>query len=305
MLTFHRAALSKDWKNLPNRNFYIDLDFLERLIARLVSHGWSIVTVEDMLHRIEAGESGAKLVNFSIDDCYRDTWELVVPMFRRLNVPVTLFVTTGIPDGTMPLGWAGLETILRERDSVSFEGASVRLANAKTKRAWFARISSAWDRGDFDLEYRQFCRVNGVDADAVAEPHAITWSMLESLRDDPLVEIGSHTVSHQRISALPPSAVLQELEGSRDRLKTRLGVDCRHFAFPYGRAKDCGPRDFEFAREAGFASAATTCKGLVARGQNPFGLPRNTLNGAYQSMIYADMLLRGWGRTAARITGRV
>jgi hypothetical protein len=40
----------------------------------------------------------------------------------------------------------------------------------------------------------------------------------------------------------------------------RLGINVRHFAFPCGRSADCGPRDFELAREAVFARAATSRK---------------------------------------------
>ena len=32
-----------------------------------------------------------------------------------------------------------------------------------------------------------------------------------------------------------------EIGGSGDRVRERLGVPCRHFAFPYGRRGDCGP----------------------------------------------------------------
>ncbi len=137
------------------------------------------------------------------------------------------------------------------------------------------------------------------------EEHAISWEMLETLRSDPLAEIGAHTVSHPRISALPAEQALQELAGSRQRLRERLGIECRHFAFPYGRSADCGKRDFGLAREAGFASASTTRKGLVQRGQDVFSLPRNTLNGVHQSMAYANFLLSGLAGLAAKVLGRV
>ena len=97
----------RQWADLPNRNFYLNLDYLDRLLASLKRDGWEIVTVEDITGRLQRGEDGSRLVNFSVDDCYKDTFEHVVPLFRRHGVPVTLFVTTGIPDSTMlaRLGW--------------------------------------------------------------------------------------------------------------------------------------------------------------------------------------------------------
>ena len=109
MLTFHRAAPAAQWAELPNKNFYLNLDYLDNLLGSLKRDEWEVVTVEELTGCLESGENGSRLVNFSVDDCYRDTFEHVVPLFRRHGVPVTLFVTTGIPDGTMSLGWAGLE----------------------------------------------------------------------------------------------------------------------------------------------------------------------------------------------------
>jgi peptidoglycan/xylan/chitin deacetylase (PgdA/CDA1 family) len=129
--------------------------------------------------------------------------------------------------------------------------------------------------------------------------------MLEMLAQDALIEIGAHTVSHARISSLSPEAAIAELEGSRIRLNERLGLDVRHFAFPYGRSGDCASRDFALARQAGFASAATTRKGLVRHGQDPFSLPRNTINGSHRSLAAMEMHLTGLTGAVARIAGRV
>jgi peptidoglycan/xylan/chitin deacetylase (PgdA/CDA1 family) len=306
MLTFHRGAPSSLWARLPNRDFYLNLDYLDALLSYLRRRGWEIVTIDTLLARIGQRDPSAKLVNFSIDDCYRDTWEHVVPLFRRHRAPVTLFVTTGIPDGTMSLGWAGLEAILLERNQIFLDGTRIELPTSAKKRLWFKRITADWSNRNFDREYERFCLQNGADIEVLREEHAITWDMLKELRNDPLVEIGSHTVSHPRMSMLTPEKARAELVESRERLTTRLGIDCRHFAFPYGRKSDCGSRDFSLAKEAGFVSAATTRKGLVSfREDDVFRLPRNTVNGAYQSIAYASVLLSGLAGIGARVTGRV
>jgi hypothetical protein len=91
----------------------------------------------------------------------------------------------------------------------------------------------------------------------------------------------------------------------RLRLRERLGVEARHFAFPYGRSADAGPRDFHLARRAGFASAATTCKGLMRHGVDSFSLRRNTLNGGAKSLAMAELHMSGISGLAARMLGRV
>ncbi|WP_455977591.1 polysaccharide deacetylase family protein [Methylorubrum populi] len=304
LFTFHRAAPSGVWADLPNRGFHLDLGFLDRLLGYLRRTGWAVVTLDEVLRRVE-GDLGGRFVNFSVDDCYRDTVEEVVPLFRRHGVPVTLFVTTGIPDGTLPLWGAGLEEVLRIRDRVLLPDGPLPLPDAEARRAAYARIAALWDGPDAGRHYRDFCRLNGIDEEAMHWRHAISWDMLERLRDDPLVEIGGHTVSHPRIAALDPQAASAEIAGCRTRLEERLGRPIRHFAFPYGRAGDCGPRDFALTRQAGFSSAATTRKGLVRQAQDVWRLPRNTLNGNHRSLIAAEAHLSGASGAAARVLRRV
>lgn len=303
--TFHRAAPSSGWATLPNRGFYLDLDFLDRLLGYLVSSGWDIVTVEEALRRAGSGERERNYVNFSVDDCYRDTHELVIPLFRRHRVPVTIFLTTGIPDGTLTMWQAGLEQILRDHSIVTLDGAAVDVASDERKRQIYEALARLWDGPQAAEHYAAFCAANGADAETLHWQHAMDWEMLERVAADPYVEIGGHTVSHRRISTLAEADAFHELEGCRTRIEERLSIPVRHFAFPFGRSGDCGPRDFELARKAGYASAATTTKGLVRKGANPFRLPRNTLNGRHRSLPLAELHLTGMTGLAARVLNRV
>jgi peptidoglycan/xylan/chitin deacetylase (PgdA/CDA1 family) len=305
LMTFHRGASSQVWDGLPNRDFYLDIGFLDEFLSYLTGRGWSVVTMEEAIRRSGHGKPNDRFVNFSVDDCYRDTYEEVVPLFRRHNVPVTLFVTTGIPDGTLALWAAGLEDTLLNNARVVLEDGAIDVPTSEAKREAFHRIARSWDGPQAAQSYTRFCELNGVDIDAMHWKHAISWDMLEELRNDPLVEIGGHTVTHARISSLSPAGALDELKGGRDRLIERLNIPARHFAFPYGRAGDCGPRDLKIAHDAGYASAATTRKGLVLKGQDPYGLPRCTINGAHRSLATMELHLSGLTGMAARIMGRV
>lgn len=304
LFTFHRAAPASVWAELPNRDFYLDLDFLDALLRHLVSSGRDIVTIEEALRRSASGNA-RNYVNFSVDDCYRDTYELVIPLFRRHRVPVTIFLTTGIPDGTLPMWQAGLEQILRDRSSVMLEGAQVDTATYEQKRQLFEALSREWDGPRAGEFYAAFCAANGADTEALHWQHAMSWEMLERVAGDPHVEIGGHTISHPRISSLADADAFHELEGCRKRIEERLSVSVRHFAFPYGRSGDCGGRDFALARKAGYASAATTTKGLVRKGTDLLRLPRNTLNGQHRSLPLAELHLTGVTGIAAKVLNRV
>jgi len=83
------------------------------------------------------------------------------------------------------------------------------------------------------------------------------------------VEIGSHTVSHARLTRLGDGELEMELKDSRRRLEDELGVRCRVLAYPYGE------HDARVRRAAALAgySAAFALSGSEGR-RDPFALPR-------------------------------
>jgi peptidoglycan/xylan/chitin deacetylase (PgdA/CDA1 family) len=83
------------------------------------------------------------------------------------------------------------------------------------------------------------------------ELRAMTPSELEQLAAAGW-EIGSHTRTHPRLSALGDAELEDELRGSREDCE-RLGFECRTLAYPYGDADD---RVRRAAERAGYVAAA-------------------------------------------------
>ena len=295
-LTFHRVARHDDWAGHPNRGFYLDLDFLDSLLTRLRRSGWAVLSVSEALAALATGSCGC-FVNFSIDDVYRDALESAVPLFCSHNAPVTLYVTTGIPDGVVPLWDAGLESILGEQDRVVVPDRSdepIDIASRRRKHTLFVRLHAAWERDAPAAHYQSFCSANGYSPGELRSRHATNWDMLRSAAALPFVEIASHTMLHRRVSRLPYTDVLEELVGSRLRLEEQLGIGVHHLAFPYGRPDDCGEREFQLAKQAGYTSVATTIHGVIRpQREAPFILPRNSLNGADRNMAVVTAHLAG------------
>ena len=305
LFTFHRVAKSSDWANLPNREFYVDLDFLDELLRHAQRRGWRVVTIDEAVRAVKDRKFTERFINFSIDDAYRDTYEMIVPVFRKHGVPLTIYVTTGIPDQSCLLWTTGLETILHERDHVLVpngqEVSALPIATVEAKRIAYKQVSQQWEAADPVQLFKRFCELNGYDAIKLHKQHAIDWDMLAELRSDPSVELGAHTVSHPRLSALAAGDALTEMAESRARLENYLGIKVRHFAFPYGRSGDCGPRDFDLASRAGFASSATTRKGLLSRHMKAgiYSLPRITINGNDRAMSRIEAHLVGLSSLAS------
>lgn len=85
-----------------------------------------------------------------------------------------------------------------------------------------------------------------------AELEPMGWDELRSLRDAGW-EIGSHTVSHPRLTRIGDEALHAELRDSRLACETALGEPCRSIAYPYG---DVDARVVDASRAAGYRTAA-------------------------------------------------
>ncbi|MGH2659741.1 MAG: polysaccharide deacetylase family protein, partial [Actinomycetota bacterium] len=68
-----------------------------------------------------------------------------------------------------------------------------------------------------------------------SSPDALTWSMVRDAVGTGLVTIGAHTHNHVDLSRLPEREAEKEMRRSKETIEDRLGMPCRHFAYPWGR----------------------------------------------------------------------
>jgi peptidoglycan/xylan/chitin deacetylase (PgdA/CDA1 family) len=64
-------------------------------------------------------------------------------------------------------------------------------------------------------------------------PDALHWSQLAEAVATGLVTVGSHTHSHVDLSSASERVAEAELRRSKELIEDRLGVACRHFAYPW------------------------------------------------------------------------
>ncbi|MBC7368185.1 MAG: polysaccharide deacetylase family protein [Undibacterium sp.] len=105
------------------------------------------------------------------------------------------------------------------------------------------------------------------------------WDIAEGERATPLMdaaqigdwlaaghEIGSHTVSHPRLTQIPAARQREEIFASKRRLEDRFGRPVRHFCYPYG---DWNEAVRDLVSEAGYATACTHLESGVNTAATP------------------------------------
>jgi peptidoglycan/xylan/chitin deacetylase (PgdA/CDA1 family) len=90
------------------------------------------------------------------------------------------------------------------------------------------------------------------------------------------MEVGSHSLSHPRLHELPQHVAQYEIAESRAALRSLLGVQIEHFAYPFGAfTSDV----VECVRHAGYSSAVTVLPGVARASDDHLRLPRILVNG--------------------------
>lgn len=286
----------------PNRILEVTPEFLAAVLDQVAEADLDVVSMDEAVSRLDDG-SKSRFVCFTFDDGYRDNLRYAYPLFKTRGLPLTLYVPTNYPDGRGALWWTALEEIIaRSVDYIEVErdGELWRLPAATTadKERSFEQ-AYWWLRGLHDTKQREVIHAlaarYGFDLAAECRKEIMTWDEIKSMAADPLVTVGAHTKNHYAIAKLTEREAMDEMTGSADRIAQELGQRPAHFAFPYGDPGSAGPRDFALAKEASFATAVTTRKGMLFADhrQHLTALPRVSLNGDYQSLTYTALYLSG------------
>ena len=118
------------------------------------------------------------------------------------------------------------------------------------------------------------------------------WEDLRELVDMGF-EIGSHTVSHSRLSVIDDVMKLKyEITSSKEHLEQKLGVECRYFSWPYGRVDDINARSLEVIKDAGYALSFGGYRGSIDADTKVDKVPRHHFEPSWP-LHHVDYFARG------------
>ncbi len=303
IFTLHHVLKQEQFSKFAlNRILEISPKFLDNTIEQILKSGYDIISLDEARERLLTKDFQRRFVCFTLDDGYIDNYQNALPIFEKHNVPLTIYLTTGLPEGTAVLWWRCLERLILKENNVDV------ILNKKplyfpTKS--FAEKNHAFDviywilRKMPDTEQREakayLMDKYGIDSQELCRKYSLTWELLKKLANHPLVTIGSHTVNHLALRKLNSEQVKEEAAISREIIETRLGCKVAHFCYPFGDKKSADQREFQIITDLKFKTATTTRKGVIYthHADSLQALPRISLNGDYQNQRYVRLFLSG------------
>jgi peptidoglycan/xylan/chitin deacetylase (PgdA/CDA1 family) len=261
VLAFHRVNDDDDpfMPSLPTTLFAARMEHIAR--------HYTVLTVENLVERLREGRVPRRALALTFDDGYRDNLTHAAPILARYGLPATIFLTTGYI-GTREMLWfdrlaVALKTTDRTHLRVAGQASLVLASRAERVRA--LQVTLSYLKGMPDTERRQtldqLLRDLGVGPFDGPKRQMLSWDEVGVLRGLGF-SVGAHTVTHPILSRLSPEEAWREIDDSGRAIEKALGSRPRAFAYPNGGADDVTETTVRLVKEAGFACAVTTRRGL-------------------------------------------
>ncbi|MBB4184843.1 polysaccharide deacetylase family protein [Sinorhizobium terangae] len=285
----------------PNAHLEITPTFLEEAILTLKRDGYRFVALQDLPESLVLGDP-RPVACFTLDDGYRNNLEYALPVFEQHGVPFTVFVSGGYVDRTHTLWWETLADMLSPVRDFRFDFGSgieaMRAVSNAEKQAVFDRIS-AYVRGHDEEgavgKLNELACAQGIDPLAITTRLTLDAAGLRCLLQNPLANLGAHTISHRALAPLSDAEAQREMSESAARVEAIAGRWPATFAYPYGDRHAVSERDCRLAERLGFTVAVTTQPATLSADtvSNLHTLPRISLNGHFQSRRHVTALASG------------
>lgn len=227
-------------------------------------------------------------VSITFDDGYANNLSVALPILKKYKLPATVFLTAGYI-GQDRLLWperlGAMFAATRER-SLTFNGQTLDLGTSHARSASYAAITRAFKgRSAEQIEHamQAIARSADVPEEAIVSTRLyrdmrfMTWDDVRQLLRSGLIEIGSHTLSHRRLTTLSPDQARTEIRDSKQRIERELGEagPVRWFAYPFGlRGGDFTDVHRQTAIEAGYEAILAASGGALTSQSDPHELPR-------------------------------
>ncbi len=226
------------------------------------------------------------LVAITFDDGFMNTGTIALPHLEALEMPATVYLTTGLL-GTRDTPWfSRLHHALSrtERRRITWGGQRLELDGPsdreRASRTLQARLKSL-PGPQLASEVRRLVAQLGIDPDlpiAPDSPHAmLDRAMLEGMLATGLITFGAHTVTHPILGLLPIEAQRREIADSLAGVGAITGHPTRHFAFPNGRYRDYSGETLAILAAHGVEVCVTAEEGLNTSDTSPLELYRHRI----------------------------
>lgn len=284
-------------RGMPADNLQVTPEFLDRFIGEKKRSGWRFISPDFLVEHFDDCVARKKNMVVTLDDGYRDNFTHGWPIFRAHQVPFTVYVANAFPNATADLWWYAVEELLEAHGRIEVECQDLQLTlDRRDPSAAFSAFEKFYQPLERGEQQAVMTRLLSRYALKPGEERLwMNWDEIRELAAHELCTIGCHTLTHRSLASLPRPEAYDEMARSRAELEREIGRPVRHFAYPFGRARDAAQREEAIAAELGFLSAVTTRIGNLQAGHRDhlLMLPRIPLYEGGKNGKLSEIFLSG------------
>jgi peptidoglycan/xylan/chitin deacetylase (PgdA/CDA1 family) len=278
ILTYHRFSVGREDGKTSAADFAEQLEYLMKR--------YKLVPLSQLAESVIGREDAPPcLATITIDDGYRDAFEIAYPLLRRFGAPATLFVTSDFIDRRVWIWTDKVRFLTKQAISQRFtfracSGLSggeipIQLDSAASRREAAERVNSTLKQLPEEVKEEAIERLASdlgvqLPKSPPDEFGPIAWAEARKMQANG-IEIGSHTLTHPILTRVSDERLSRELRESKSRIEEVLRRPVEQFCYPNGDHDERAQR--EVAR-AEYRIAVTCVSGLNKRGDDPLRLRR-------------------------------
>lgn len=252
----------------PIDELRVSPEFFE-LFLREQQKRLDFISINDLHARMSNKQRGDKPFGvITFDDGYKDNFTYAYPILKKLNIPFVIYVSAGLVNDHAPI-WNYpliIERIVKKNDELIIGGKKYVCQTQEQKNETFLKLKGIL----FTLPYAQlqeeFRRLFAEYlTDDVFPQNTLTWEQITELSNDPLCTIGSHTMTHCRLTITDIASLQNELGESKNLLELHIDKPVSHLSYPYGWKTDVSAEAIAFAQQIGYKTALRSFGGPVRK----------------------------------------
>ena len=274
VLMYHRFSVEQHPHRISAPELERQLKYLKRY-ARVISIDEAI---DGLTGRIRLPDFPTVI---TIDDGYRDSYEIAYPILKKLGLPATLYAVSSLLEGKAWL-WTDKARYITEHTnfdlvetSIGRRHFSIPLSDSRSRLHAASILNEALKQMSNDDKETALEKLADDLAVQLPETPPAEYSGFTAAEAAEMgangITIGSHTVSHPLMNRITAREQETEAKESKRRLAELTGLEISHFCYPNGSFDD-GAR--LAVRNAGYRSAVSSDFGYCRREDDLDLLPR-------------------------------
>lgn len=249
--------------------FSVSADHFERQIQWL-SRYFNVVSIDQLIRHINGEiKLPGKVTGITFDGGYVGNYQYAFPILKKYNVPAAIYVVTDSVDGNIP--WERnllylISLTKKEQFRLTYRGKEHEFeiktrSQKRSVKKILQDYMSGLDNEEQGNLLKQISQNLNVQLFGLAQKLFLSWHQIREMNKGPLITIGSHSLTHPRLTYIPLEKADREILEPKIRIENKLGEEITSFCYPDNYfSKEV----INLVKNAGYSSAlAVATRGIL------------------------------------------